>query len=257
MKPIDFFKLQAKNLHRDYKTKTSSLDELVDEYKPKYFDIDMLALDYDFDEENFTLMNAQHIIARLAGFPKWTNMLKATDVELELSKLLFDNMHKISAEEWDDYLRYTQNDNNVIFDADSKLEIFKVVFATIDSHQSMYTDYRMISSQKGVETQEKANQVNRESGPKIVSLPLAGQDRLDFIDVANAVFETVLLTMEPEHPKIVRQLWKPDFYIDNDLLQKDMLPIDRNYALSLIEAFLVHHVLDLIIQADDIAMSAN
>jgi hypothetical protein len=37
-------------------------------------------------------MNAQHIIARLGRFEKWTLLLKATPGTLESSKLLFVNM---------------------------------------------------------------------------------------------------------------------------------------------------------------------
>lgn len=34
-------------------------------------------------------------------------------------------------------------------------------------------------------------------------------------------------------------------YVDNIWLDESMLPIGRDYALSLIEAFLVHHMIDL------------
>mgnify|MGYP000284663284 CR=1 FL=1 len=54
MNHIDYFKLQAKNLFRDYKT------QFVDEsgsvpiynYKPKYFDINRIFVEFDWEEEN-------------------------------------------------------------------------------------------------------------------------------------------------------------------------------------------------------------
>ena len=47
-------------------------------------------------------MRSIHIIAQLAGFSKWTDMSKASEVKLELAKLLFDNSHKlgISPKSW-------------------------------------------------------------------------------------------------------------------------------------------------------------
>lgn len=72
MKTIEYFKLQSKNLHKDFKTQKpyydSSLGGNFFEYAPKFFDVDALVTDLEIDENHFTLMNAQHIIARLAGF---------------------------------------------------------------------------------------------------------------------------------------------------------------------------------------------
>jgi len=261
MKPIDYFKLQAKNLHKDYKTQTSYFDAALNrhlsEYCPKYFDIDSLILDYNIDEENFSLMNAQHIIAQLVGFTKWTEMLKASNTELELAKLLFDNMHKISAEEWEEYIVFVESDNDVTFDSEGRLKVFKQVFSNVDGHQSFYTDYRLNPSQARVTKSKVLHEVITKPGVKITSLPLKDQDRDYFIEAAKSVFETVMSRIEPRHPEIIRTLWNPEFYIDKALLRDDMLPIDREYALSLIDVFLVHDVLELAIQADKIAISLN
>ena len=56
--------------------------------------------------------------------------------------------------------------------------------------------------------------------------------------------------MEPDNPEETRALWDAAEYVDHHHLSADMLPIDSEYALSLIEAFLVHHVIDLAVQAD-------
>ena len=71
---------------------------------PKFFDVDALVTNFDIEEDNFTLMNAQHIVARIARFEKWTMLLKASPSVLEMAKLLFDNMRKISSEEWEFYI---------------------------------------------------------------------------------------------------------------------------------------------------------
>jgi hypothetical protein len=97
----------------------------------------------------------------------------------------------------------------------------------------------------------------RESGSLIMkddlitALPLDKRDREEFIEAANEVFETVFDRVEPEYPEATRKLWNAEHYIDNVLLTKDMLPVSRDYALSLIDAFLVHHVIGLAVQADE------
>ena len=131
MNTIDYFKLQAKNLHRDFKTKTPVFDKMINDflyqYTPKYFYIDAIVLDFNIDEENFSLMNAQHVIANLAGFDKWSTLLKASVSELELSKLLFDNQDKIDLISWNDYITYSESLSQTEFDSELKLTIFKEV----------------------------------------------------------------------------------------------------------------------------------
>lgn len=77
-----------------------------------------------------------------------------------------------------------------------------------------------------------------------------GATRKKFIKVANSVFEHVVEAIEPQHPHLVRELWDTEKYIDDMLLRPDMLPIDLDYALSLIGAFLVHHVIALAVETD-------
>jgi hypothetical protein len=84
----------------------------------------------------------------------------------------------------------------------------------------------------------------------IASLPLLPAERGDLIVSAKRAFERVLDRMEPDHPQKIRDLWNVADYVDNHLLGEGMLPISYNYALSLIDAFLVHHVIDLAGRAD-------
>ncbi len=251
MKTIEFFKLQAKNLYKDFKTQKpyfdSSLEADLFEYTPKFFDVDALITDFDIDEADFTLMNAQHIIARLAGFKKWTEMRKASPSALELSKLLFDNMHKISSEQWEMYISGEKLDNDI--DDETKLDIFKLVFANVDGHQSDGYDYRLTKHEKTLDESLAPKPKKIKGGVKISALPLIGTDRNEAIEIANNKFEDVLQTIEPIYPNLVRELWNPDQYIDK-ALKSNMLPISRDYALSLIEAFLLQHVIELANKVD-------
>lgn len=131
MNTIDYFKLQAKNLHKDFKTKTPVLDKTATaflyEYTPKYFDIEMVIADFDIDEENFSLMNAQHVIAKIANFDKWASLLKAPPSELELTKLLYDHQNRIDLMGWQFYIAEAQSMNEDELDAEIQVEIFKKV----------------------------------------------------------------------------------------------------------------------------------
>ena len=147
MDTIQYFKLQAKNLFRDYKTKKPVFDEVINddlyEYSPTYFDMDGIVCDFDINEEKFSLMNAQHIIAIMAGFDKWVDMLKAPKAKLEIGKLLFDNQHKFSIDDWYFFLDGAEELNNKVFDIEDQLALFKDAFMKIDAHHSSFGGYRI------------------------------------------------------------------------------------------------------------------
>lgn len=260
MKTIEYFKLHAKNLHKDFRTQKPYYDPTYGrdlyQYTPKYFDVDALALDFDIGEDNFTLMNAQHYIARLAGFTKWTEMLKATPSALQLSKLLFENMHKVSILEWEIYLSAEEREKGYLFDDEDKLEIFQIVFADVDGHQTDGFDYRLGTSDKTANNNQISKPMKKKNNVQISALPLAGADRIEFLETAELGFERVMQRVEPDHPDLVRNLWNAENYID-EVLQQDMLPIDKDYALSLIDAFLVQHVIQLAVETDQQAESLN
>lgn len=260
MKTIEYFKLQAKNLYKDFKTQKNYFDpnygRNLYEYAPKFFDVDMLILDYDIDEDNFSLMNAQHYVAKLAGFTRWNEMLKASPSAQELSKLLFDNMHKISVIEWDIYISGEEDEKGFLFDDEFKLDIFKAVFDEVDGHQSDGYDYRLVKNKKLSNEKHIIKPKKNKISLQISALPLSESDRKEFIEIANKKFENILETIEPTHRELVRKLWNPDQYID-EVLKPDMLPLDRDYAFSLIEAFLIHNVIDLATEADKQGFKLN
>jgi len=137
MTHIEYFKRQAKKLFRDYQTKKPYFDEVIDdymyEYSPKYFDI---------DEDDFCLMKAQHIIAIIAGFKEWTNLIKASEIELQLARLLFDNQDKVCVDDWLMYITGVERDNITIFSSEEKIEISNMVFIN-EKAVSCFTDLRL------------------------------------------------------------------------------------------------------------------
>ncbi|MCF7567697.1 hypothetical protein L3X37_04870 [Sabulilitoribacter arenilitoris] len=132
MNTIDFFKLQSKNLHRDFKTRklvfNNEFGKLSYEYEPKHFDIELVIYDYNLDEENFTLMKAQHVIAHLAGFEKWTVLIKTSETDLKIAKILYENQDIIDLRMWKDYISEAEIMNQTNFDSETKLAICEQAF---------------------------------------------------------------------------------------------------------------------------------
>jgi hypothetical protein len=85
----------------------------------------------------------------------------------------------------------------------------------------------------------------------ISALPLVSAERIEFIKTANLSFERVFDRIESENPELVRKMWDAEKYIDEDVLTPDRLPIDHDYALSMIDAFMVGHVIQLAVEADN------
>lgn len=94
MEHIEYFKLQAKNLLKDYKTRFFNEESNLYDYKPKYFDIGKLFIDFGFPDNkedfSFTLMNAQHIIAKISGFESWSDLKNTNDEEQSFAHRRFD-----------------------------------------------------------------------------------------------------------------------------------------------------------------------
>lgn len=131
MTTIDYFKLQAKNLHRDFKSKkpiSKNEDSVyLFEYTPKYFDIELIIHDFDVDEKDFSLMKAQHVISQMAGFLKWTNLLKTPESDLKIAKILYENQDIIDLRMWEDYIKNTERMNQSNYDSETKLAICEQV----------------------------------------------------------------------------------------------------------------------------------
>ncbi len=141
---IDYFKSQAKKLFKDYKTREPYMDSVEGQlyrYSPKYFDIEGVILAYDIDEEHFSLMKAQHIIALMVGFEKWDDLKNASEKELELAQLLFENQHKVNLDEWEMFIARTGYKNKTYFEADEQIEILKKVFVENEAASSLSSSF--------------------------------------------------------------------------------------------------------------------
>jgi hypothetical protein len=260
MAPIEYLKLQAKNLHKDFKTQNSSFDPKlrrnVYEYDPRFFKIDLLVDDFNINEENFKLGNAQHVIAKLCGLEKWTDLSKASPAKIELSILLYTNMDRVEVRDWDEYVSRIETENKVRLDDEFKLKIFTEVF--LEGEQDIYyDDYRLSKDEETEIEWEKDDPISSVPTAKISSLPLVNDDREEFIKAANQAFERIFRRIEPDNPKLTRSLWDAERYIDEELLKPEMLPIDRDYAFSMIDAFMVGYVIQLAAEADNQAGHLN
>ena len=146
MANVEFFKQQAKNLLKDYNNRAYDWDEEYYVYYPRFFkDIEYILKQFDVDEEeSFTLMNAQHTIARLAGFYKWNELIKASEPILEIGKLLllnrmeypkklglYTDMVNLIVEDWKTF----ESSHLVGCSDEEKLESFKKEFLGDDVSQ--------------------------------------------------------------------------------------------------------------------------
>lgn len=256
MTTIEYFKNQAKNLHKDFKTQKPYFDPELQcdtyNYSPRFFDVEALLNDFDINEESFSRMNALHIITRLGGFEKWDELIHASPAELELARLLFDNMHKLSIEEWEDYLLDIENEQDIEFTDEGRLEVFNLVYANAEGHQSYGYDYRMKRIEIVSDEAPAIKPKKKKAGTQITALPLSQADQQEFINTANAAFEYDLDWLEVEKPELMRKLWNPEKYLNESVLTIDKLPIDRDYALSLVGAFMLHEIIALSEEADQI-----
>lgn len=85
----------------------------------------------------------------------------------------------------------------------------------------------------------------------IKSLPLSAKERADFIKEANVFFEDIFEAMEPQSPEETRKLWDAGKFVDN-FIPEDALPVERGYALMMMESMLVQLVGNLAAEADRI-----
>ena len=88
MNNIEYFKLQAKNLYKDWKSR---------EQKYFVFNVKDLFRIYNVKiDERPTLMKAQHLLAQALGLNKWADLLTEPDEKLSYTR-------NIMEEEWQDF----------------------------------------------------------------------------------------------------------------------------------------------------------
>ena len=123
---VDYFKSQAKKFYKDFQTQYTPENDMIYAYKPKFWaDIEDIILSFDIDEDDFSLMKAQHIVAYLANFQNWNELIHANRYQLEIGYYLVENRDDNCLEDWQWYQRYAQIED---FSDEAKLDIFKHVF---------------------------------------------------------------------------------------------------------------------------------
>lgn len=153
MNTIDFFKLQSKNLLKDFKRRKPNSDKQNNawkyEYEPKHFDVLLVIIDFNLEEEKLTLMKAQHAIAQMAGFEKWTVLIKASEPDLKIAKILYENQHKVDLPMWLFYLAEVEEMNQTIFDSETKLAICEDAFGREYFDDSVSFDCYLLDKKYG------------------------------------------------------------------------------------------------------------
>lgn len=98
MDSIEYFKLQSRNLFKDYQSRSFDENKNLYIFKPKFFDVNAIfsdfALPFQKEDFSFTLTNSQHTIAKIAGFSNWTDLKSACTEnapEVETAKKILNN----------------------------------------------------------------------------------------------------------------------------------------------------------------------
>lgn len=91
------------------------------------------------------------------------------------------------------------------------------------------------------------------TGFQLTALPLTEEFRAEAIEVANHTFEHVFRRIEPDNPVLTRSLWDVAKFVDEHHFREEILPIDSEYALSLIESDMLFYVINLATEADRMA----
>ena len=137
MSNLEYFKKQAKNLLKDWQTQTKTVEEdglITYNYSPKFYDVGDLFFYYEFsdkDEQDIKLARAQHLIAQMVGFKKWTDLVAASEKELEYAEVLLRNFK--NSEDIADWEITEMFSGIARFDIDSKIEYAKQYFKGIKS----------------------------------------------------------------------------------------------------------------------------
>lgn len=112
---VEFFKIQAKHFHEDWKTFISNSNKMWDYSVPfehcRYFDDDIFLHLYvpkeSWEEmhETCCLMRSQHYVAYFAGFSKWDELIKASPIRLKAARIIYavSTQYSFLPEAWIDF----------------------------------------------------------------------------------------------------------------------------------------------------------
>ena len=130
MSNLDFFKKQAKNFFKDWKTRKPTISEFgmqYYEYDSKFFDVGSLILLAEAsDKESFSLMKAQYLIAKMVGFKNWNELVNASEKELLLAEILLRHFYDESdIWDWENALIFVGKEES---DIDEKIKFARLYY---------------------------------------------------------------------------------------------------------------------------------
>ncbi len=102
MHPVDYFKSQAKKFHKDQKGRVfNSETGKYDFPNCQFFDLPRIFDDFRLSHErNPSLMQSQHVIALIAGFANWHELISTPFLELLFRAKVFSNQNRIHPLAW-------------------------------------------------------------------------------------------------------------------------------------------------------------
>lgn len=173
MANVEFFKQQAKKLLKDYNTRVLDENSGLYEYNPRFYhNVDDIVMTFNINEEDeLPLMKAQHIIARLSGFYKWDELIKASEPRLELGKLLLTNrdsyqekigiytniVESVIVEDWKSFESTYLAD----YDDETKLAIFKERFLEQNTTKRKKTPVITVDFSEDTDAQDMLSKIMR------------------------------------------------------------------------------------------------
>lgn len=104
MDAIAFFKLQAKNFLKDWKTRYRD-EEGLWQYRSRFIDVDRFFLEAgygDLGDGEPSLMRAQNFVALICGLDSWSELINLPKDELEFVKYVWENQNRCSFDDWAD-----------------------------------------------------------------------------------------------------------------------------------------------------------
>ena len=182
MEHIPYFKLQAKNLLKDFKTRYYNEEDGFYHYNPVFFDIESIFLYFEMPDDKpnftFTLMNAQHLVAKMVGYEKWDNLIHASEVEQELAEFLLRRFRGAEdIQNWEDTVSFAFSDavrqyGHEVLTAEVLLDYARSYFELGERQAIVQLPSNRIIVLDGKERNEALNQFDDEHNP-------AGSLRLD------------------------------------------------------------------------------
>ncbi len=267
MATVEFFKQQSKNLLKDYNTKVFNENEGIYVYTPRFFhDINDIIMSFGIDEEDlFTLMRAQHIISRLAGFSKWTELIKATEPILEIGRLLLTNREayqerrglftniagSLIVNDWKSYEKL----NLKGMKDEIKLEVFRKVFLEQDSFRSNKTPIVTIDFTNDPNAQDMLSKIMKEKSLTSEKAILTSINKKNCAAILSVSWAGIALSLwghdDPcaerekiDNPKIDLRLSEEKVYLLKIIMEKEKvnLQIAVQYFMLIMLESLGYHI---------------